>query len=88
MNSKQGGSADHPLCENLLSFALAPIFFCQPTTIYLIVNAAEDCRPALAIVGAFKARSHGLSPHSKKSHWFLFFFNLSLIQVDLIVSHW
>lgn len=75
MNSKQGGSADHPLCENLLSFALAPIFFCQPTTIYLIVNTAEDCHQALAIVGAFKARSHGLSPHSKqwKSHWFLFF---------------
>lgn len=47
MNSIVRGSADHPLCENLLSFAPAAIFPCQPVTIFLIANTAEDCRPAL-----------------------------------------
>ncbi len=47
MDSTVGGRADHLLCGNLLSFAPAAIFLCQPVTISLIANTAEDCRPAL-----------------------------------------
>lgn len=47
MDSAAGGSTDHLLSENLLSFTPAAIFFCQPVKISLIANTAEDCRPAL-----------------------------------------
>lgn len=47
MKTVAGGSADRLLCENLLSFAPATIFLCQPVKIFLIANTAEDCLPAL-----------------------------------------
>ncbi len=52
-----GGSTDHLLCENLLSFPPAAIFFCQPVTISLIANTTEDCRPALVQHCCFEAHA-------------------------------
>lgn len=43
--------------KNLLSFSPAAIFLCQPPTISLIANTAEECRPALVrSCRAFDAR--------------------------------
>lgn len=58
----EGGRGRGPLqitccVKNLLSFSRAAIFLCQPPTISLIANTAEECRPALVqSCRAFEAR--------------------------------
>ena len=73
MDSAAGGSTDHLLSENLLSFTPAAIFFCQPVKISLIANTAEDCRPALVqCCQSFEA--HACPPtvkrYLKENVWF------------------
>lgn len=93
MRTIAGGSADRLLCENLLSFAPAAIFFCQPVKIFLIANTAEDCLPAL-VQNCLVFKTHTSLPavktylkYEKKKHSTRVSYSLGWTHVGLIVSH-
>lgn len=90
MDSILGWSTDHLLCENLLSFGPATIFLCQPVTISLIANTAEDCRPAFVKHWwSFKACSSlpTVKWYLIKESMNLYFYFVSM-RLDLIVPRW